>query len=84
MIPSSVLCRTQEALHRSRAAETPLANVRRVAEAAAAAWGQEATIAERREKRHREQLAATEDSRRQTAQQERSSSENPDRGFADQ
>ena len=51
MIPSSVLCRTQEDLHRRRAADTPLENVRLVANNAAAAWAKEAIAAEHREKR---------------------------------
>jgi hypothetical protein len=51
MIPSSVLCRTQEDLHRRRAADTSLENVRLVANNAAAAWAKEAIAAEHREKR---------------------------------
>jgi hypothetical protein len=50
--PSSILCRAQEAHHRDRAAGTQLANVRMVAERAASAWGVEALIAEKRERRH--------------------------------
>jgi hypothetical protein len=51
MIPSSVLCRTQEDLHRRRAADTSLENVRLVANNAAAAWAKEAIAAEHRERR---------------------------------
>ncbi len=51
MVPSSVLCRAQESLHRRRAAETLLENVRMVATSAAVAWGHEAVAAERREQR---------------------------------
>ena len=41
MIPSSTLCRTQEDLHRRRAADTSLENVRLVANNAAAAWAKD-------------------------------------------
>ena len=51
MVPSSVLCRTQEILHRRRAADTLLENVRVIATTAAVAWGHEAVAAERRERR---------------------------------
>ncbi len=51
MVPSSTLCRAQESLHRRRAADTPLENVRIVATNAAVAWGHEAVAAERRERR---------------------------------
>ncbi len=51
MYPSSTLCRTQEQIHRDRAASETLVNVRALAERAAAAWGQEAVAAERREAR---------------------------------
>jgi len=51
MYPSSTLCRTQEEFHRTRADTTTLANVRTIAESAAAAWGLEAVAAERREAR---------------------------------
>lgn len=51
MVPSSILCRTQENLHRRRAAEALLENERIVATNAAVAWGREANAAERRERR---------------------------------
>lgn len=51
MVPSSILCRAQESLHRRRAADTLLENVRIVATNAAVAWGHEAVAAERRERR---------------------------------
>ena len=51
MYPSSTLCRTQEEFHRERAASTTLENVRAIATSAAAAWGQEAVAAEKREAR---------------------------------
>src|SRR3546814_19529385 len=46
---SSVLCRTQEALQRERAAGASLDNVRTQAIRAATAWGREAALAERLE-----------------------------------
>ena len=51
MVPSSALCRAQESLHRRRAADTLLENVRIVATNAAVAWGHEAGAAEQRERR---------------------------------
>lgn len=51
MVPSSVLCRTQENLHRRRAADALLENERIVATNAAVAWAREADAAERRERR---------------------------------
>ena len=51
MYPSLTLCRSQEALHRGRANDALLENVRIVAATAANAWGQEALLAERREAR---------------------------------
>lgn len=42
---SALMCRQQEALHRQRAAETPLAHVRAVALRAAALWGRQAVEA---------------------------------------
>jgi uncharacterized protein YfcZ (UPF0381/DUF406 family) len=51
MIPSSALCRAQESLHRRRAADTTLENVRSVSISAAAAWAKEALAAESREAR---------------------------------
>jgi hypothetical protein len=51
MVPSSTLCRAQENLHRRRAADASLENVRIVATNAAVAWAREADAAERRERR---------------------------------
>lgn len=42
---SACMCRQQEALHRQRAAETPLAHVRAVAVRAAEAWARQAVEA---------------------------------------
>ncbi len=42
---SALMCRQQEALHRQRAAETPLAQVRAVALRAAVAWRHQAVEA---------------------------------------
>ncbi len=85
MSPSSILCRTQEALHRDRAAGATLENVRLVAANAAAAWALEAGHAERREARGLRaraiaDLTAVQQSR-PGEEEERGSSENPDRGF---
>jgi hypothetical protein len=52
MYPSLILCRTQEAHHRERAAGALLENVRTIATVAANAWGQEALLAQAREARH--------------------------------
>lgn len=51
MVPSSTLCRTQEAYHRDRADGAQLENVRMINTQAAIAWGKEADAAERREAR---------------------------------
>ncbi len=48
---SSELCRAQEAIHRDRAANTGLDNVRIISETAAVAWAREAVAAEKREAR---------------------------------
>lgn len=57
MMPSSKLCREQEAFQRHRAATTSLINVRVVAERAAAAWVLEAQAADEREARLKRTLA---------------------------
>lgn len=86
MLPSSNLCRAQEAIQRQVAITTPLANVRLIAETAAEAWAHEALAADRREARQARlqavranlmlvQKAATEPS-------DSIFSENPDRGTA--
>ncbi|MBU3077562.1 hypothetical protein [Sphingomonas quercus] len=87
MLPSSDLCRLQQAYHRDRAAGTLLENIRRVSTIAAAAWGQEALIAAGREERQVRTRAVADDialrKREATEEESRALSENPDRGFAD-
>jgi hypothetical protein len=46
MRPSATQCREQEALQQARAASEPLENRRKIALAAALAWGAEALLAE--------------------------------------
>lgn len=87
MQPSSTLCRARQAHHDALAAGTNLANVRSVATLAAAAWAKEALAADKREQRL--------ERRKETADagialhlemprpDDRSFSENPDRGYAD-
>jgi hypothetical protein len=82
---SSVLCRSQEGLQRERARNASLANVRIVAERAATAWAREAVGAEQREARDIRSLAIAEIlavKNQRSCDDDRSSSENPDRGFA--
>jgi len=57
MVPSSALCRAQESLHRRRATDTRLENVRIVETTAAMAWSREAEVAERRERRQKSAIA---------------------------
>ena len=52
MLPSALICREQENIQRQRAANAPLANVRLIAEQAAAAWSRQLADAEKREARH--------------------------------
>ncbi|WP_380872396.1 hypothetical protein ACFB49_33380 [Sphingomonas sp. DBB INV C78] len=84
MNPSSVFCRAQEALQLERAAGASLANVRLIAEKAAASWKKEALNADKREQRFDRRLIATGMAKEQVSQGQgdRTSSENPDRGFA--
>lgn len=85
MYPSSALCRTQEALQRNRATNTPLPNVRAIAERAAAAWGAEARLAEKREQRHERTRSTTisaADTKQRMRENDIAISENPDRGLA--
>jgi len=86
MYPSSALCRAQEAYHRDRAAAALLDNVRSVAAKAAVAWSNVARVAERREARHPQARQAAgimeAPTRRTRDEEDRSFSENPDRGFA--
>lgn len=82
---SSVLCRSQEAFQRERAVTASLANARIVAERAATAWAREAVDAEQREARDIRSLAIAEllaVKKQRSCDDDRSSSENPDRGFA--
>lgn len=58
MLPSSNLCREQEAIQKELAIITPLANVRIIAETAAKAWAHEALAADRREARQMRVQAA--------------------------
>lgn len=51
MQPTLALCRTQEAHQRALASSATLDNVKRVANAAAAAWAKEGHAAEQRETR---------------------------------
>jgi hypothetical protein len=86
MIPSSTLCRTQEDLHRRRAADTSLENVRLVANNAAAAWAKEAVAAEHREKRQTRVREFAEAANALKANLDGADgllpNENPDRGLA--
>lgn len=86
MVPSSALCRAQEAYQRGRATGAVLANVRMIAEKAAIAWNIEALVAEKREQRQdRTRLSAAhllEEKRQSRGQLDSLFSENPDRGFA--
>jgi len=79
---SSAFCRAQQADHTQRAAESRLSNVRAISTSAAAAWGIEAIAAERREKRNTRRQADADALLFLT--EDRSFSENPDRGFSDQ
>ena len=85
MYPSSTLCRTQESIHRERAASTNLENVRAIAAGAAAAWGMEALAAEKREARGARTRATAElllaEKAEAAAAREQGFSENPDRGY---
>lgn len=85
MRPSSALCRTQETRQRDIAAGASLANVKTIANAAAAAWAKEAHQADLREGR---KSLADEARRAQKSDGDVSvfaplPSENPDRGLAD-
>lgn len=85
MRPSSDLCRTQEARQRAIAADATLANVKSIANAAAAAWAKEARQADLRE--GRKSLTAEARGTRRPGGVDYLfgglPSENPDRGFAD-
>jgi len=53
---SADACRTQVSIERARAADAPLANVRRIAELSAVAWGKQLALAELREGRRERTL----------------------------
>ena len=83
---SAEACRAQVTIELARAADSPLANVRSVAERSASAWGKQALFAEARERR-RENTRLT--ALRMIATKELhdvgaipTMSENPDRGLA--
>jgi hypothetical protein len=82
MMPSSTLCRSQEAFHRSRAASTSLINVRAIAEKAAAAWGAEGVLADLREQRHERTLSIRSALAENEVALDSLFSENADRGLA--
>ncbi len=87
MQPSSILCHAQEAHHNAVARAATLDNVRLVASAAAAAWAREGVAAGLREDRKLRTRAfadahAVPDELPSAT--DRSLSENPDRGHADQ
>jgi len=86
MQPSACTCRAQEAHQRVVSLNAPLANVRSIAALAAAAWAKEALAAERREARvahARQDREAAKVLHLCLWPDERTLSENPDRGFAD-
>lgn len=82
---SSTFCRMQETVQRDRAANAILGNIRLVAEKAAKAWSAVALLAEQREA-HRERTRIIADmaalqNEPVADEEDRSLSENPDRGF---
>lgn len=85
MQPSSILCSTQEAHHHALARAATLDNVRLIASAAAAAWAKEGVAAGVREDR-RLRTRASEEAHAAASElpstDDRSLSENPDRGYA--
>ncbi|UIJ44201.1 hypothetical protein LZK98_14095 [Sphingomonas cannabina] len=84
MQPTSAVCRAREAHHRALAATAALPNARRVATLAAAAWGKEALLAEKREARAAEaRLLRKSATIVHASMDDRLLSENPDLGFAD-
>lgn len=86
MQPSSILCRAQEAHHHAVARATTLDSVRKVANAAAAAWAKEGTAAALREDRKLSTRAFAEAHlllKEPPPADSRGLSENPDRGHAD-
>ncbi len=87
MQPSSTFCRAQEAHQHALATGAALMNVRGIATLAAAAWAKEAHAAEKREERKARRqshaAAGAELYLMPPAPEDRSFSENPDRGFPD-
>lgn len=83
---SAEACRAQVAMELARATDSPLVNVRSVAERSAVAWGKQALFAEARERRRENtrltalRLIGAKEFR--DAGAIRTLSENPDRGFA--
>ena len=85
MEPSADLCRIQEAFQRGRAENSPLGNVRSIAQKAAAAWAAEAVFAADRDRRRDSRIVRAAEAERQRLAGERLDreiSENPDRGRA--
>jgi hypothetical protein len=82
MQPSVLLCQTQEALQRARAAGATLDNVRTQANYAAAAWAKEGELASKREARKRLAEARNALQLALPSTEDRGMSENPDRAFA--
>lgn len=84
--PTLQTCRAQQAHHLDLSLHSGLPNVRRIAELAAIAWGKEAGAAQKREDRaERTRILRESGNLLQIAVplDERSLSENPDRGFPD-
>lgn len=82
---TSTFCRMQESVQRDRAANAILGNIRLVAEKAAKAWSAVALLAEQREvRRERTRIIAGMAALQHEPvpdEEDRSLSENPDRGF---
>lgn len=82
---SSTFCRMQETVQRDRAANAILGNIRLVAEEAAKAWSAVALLAEQREARRERTRIIADIAALQNEpvadEEDRSLSENPDRGF---
>lgn len=81
MQPTSQLCRSQQARHLALADDAILDNVRTVAMRAAAAWGKEGDLADRREERKALALHLNTLRLDLPTIEDRGFSENPDRGF---
>ena len=82
MTLSVTFCRTQEARQLALATSAPLENSRRIAAVAAVAWAKEADTAERSDARKLRSAALQQRAMNLRTEQDRSMSENPDRGFA--